>query len=174
MTDPVPLSKHDDAPRWLLLLIVLVLLLLVGAGFLWIDSRADMDHLVGRPAALGHQGPVTDIGQILNEGVPANLIGREVALDVRVHEVIGGYTFWVGSPAAGRVPVVLFGELTERQPPSEADLMKGQPVRLFGIIRRMRQFTAFGIDPMITEKQLREVRRRPVFISAWRVMVVPE
>ena len=173
--DPAPLSKRQDAPRWLLLLIVLVLLLGVGGGFLWIQSRTGMNHLVNQPATLGNQGPITAVDQILNESVPANLIGREVALeDAHVQQLVGEYTFWIGPTATRRIPVVLFGELTGRQPPSAANLVEGQRVRAFGIVRSMRELTAFGTDPLLGPQELARIRQWPVFISARRVVVSPE
>ena len=175
VTDPAPLPTRQDAPRWLLLLIVVALLLAVGAGFVWIQSRPTMNHLVNQPATLGNQGPITGVDQILNEGVPANLVGREVVLeDVRVQQVVGEYTFWIGPSATRRIPVVLFGELTRRQPPSAANLTEGQQVRAFGVVRSMRDLAAFGTDPMVGPQELKRIHRRPVFVSVSRIMVSPE
>lgn len=171
MNTPPHLPRDEDAPRWLLLLTVLVLMLAVGGGFIWIQSRAAVDHLVGQPPALGRQGPITEVDQILDAHTSANLIGREVTLDTaRVQQVIGDYSFWIGTSANRRVPVVLFGELTNRQSPGETDVLAGQRVRIFGIVRSMREFTAFGTDPLLSEQQLQDIQRQPVFISARRVV----
>lgn len=171
MSEPAPLLRHEDAPRWLLLLVVLALVLTVTLGFRWIHAQPDIDHLIGKPPVLGYQGPIATVDQILDERTPANLVGREVALPrVQVQQAEGDYSFWIGPSEERRIPVLLFGELTERQASARVDVSAGQQVQVFGIVRDMREFTAFDIDPLLTEEQLEAIRRQPVFISARRVM----
>jgi hypothetical protein len=175
MSYPAPLAKYEDAPRWALLLTVLALIAAVVGGFRWLNARTGLDHVVGQPATLGEQGPLASIDPILDERTPANLIGRSVALEgAALQEVAGDYTFWVGPSAQRRVPVLLWGELTARQPEKEARLRPGRRVRVFGIVRDMREFTAFGTDPLLSAEQLSEIEQHAVFISARRVLPLPE
>jgi hypothetical protein len=115
---------------------------------------------------------VTELKQLLEAPSEEALVGRQVVLEeVPVHEVVGDYTFWVGTDAQARVPVVLLGELTQRQPDPQVQVRQGQRLRIFGFVRRMRDAGALeDADVWLSPRELEALRQERFFISALRVV----
>ncbi len=186
----MPRAQHP--PRWALTLFALILM--VGAVVLlhWLNVRDAGDRVAGTPAQFSkppeqeaaappqpRQEPivmvaptlVTELHLILEAPEQARLVGSEVVLEsVPVQEVVGDYTFWIGQDADARVPVVLFGELTGRQPEQQVQVRQGERVRLFGVVRKLRDVDAIERAGFLSPGEREALRRSEIFISAWRVV----
>lgn len=81
---------------------------------------------------------VTDIGALLDAENPTALVGREVRLeDVRVLEMVGDATFWVGRGADDRMFVILDEQIPSPPPDVEGrvNVNAGQTVDIVGSVR---------------------------------------
>lgn len=116
------------------------------------------------------QRPVAELKLLLETPVE-ELVGRQVVLeDVPVQQVVGDFTFWVGLDAQSRVPVVLRGELMQRQPESRVQVREGGRVRVFGVVRELRDVEAIDSPGYLSAREREDLRRAGLFISAQRVV----
>ena len=139
------------------------------AGFaLWYRERP----AGARGPASFDSGPatITSLDAITSERVTGNLLDRQVRLDsASVVAVSGDYLFWVADADGARVPVVLFGELTGRQPDEAVQVAPGQDLRILGVVRPLADVRAATREAWLSEDDLRALRARGLFISAMRV-----
>ena len=192
----IPVKKTSGVPWWLWLIAALLLLGLVW----WLlagrndDARADRETTA--PAAVASdpavaatgldgaapiagtnvsaavaQGPITELAVILDAQDRRSLIGREFQLSgVRVLDVVGDRTFWVGEGANRRV----FAALKEVPPPgwptdADIDINPQQTISFRGVVRdasdgelagRPLQDMPAGTD-IVLHAQTAEILARP-------------
>ncbi len=97
----------------------------------------------------------------------------QVALrNAPVLSVVGDYTFWIGTSADRRVPAVLKGELTGRQPERRVQVRAGQVVPIFGIVRLLGGAGEIDESWAIDAGERRALEASPIFFSADRVVIV--
>lgn len=117
------------------------------------------------------QRPVADLKLLLETPDKKGLVGLQVVLeDAPVQAVVGNYTFWVGPDARSRVPVVLIGELMQRQPEARVRVREGERVRVFGVVRELRDVDVIEPTGFLSAKEREELERVGIFISAQRVV----
>lgn len=127
---------------------------------------------MGDPGIFEHGQAITSVKRIVREPAKANLMARDVVLDeVRVVQVLGNYTFLVGSEE-NSVPVILRGELTERQPEIATEIREGQVVRVYGIARLLRSIREIADLTMLTMEEARTLADHEVYVSGERVVVL--
>lgn len=146
----IPVRKTSRIPWWVWLVSALIL---VGVLF-WLVADNDRDDLVAIvPATVvstATVAPVTDLATVIAAPDLRVLVGRSVQLDsVRVDEVVGDRTFWVGPDANHRALVVLNEQPTPGQPGVEGryDVTAGQVVDVNGTMRDVND-AAFGGQPI--------------------------
>jgi hypothetical protein len=190
MSQRINLAPRDDQPpRWALALFALVLMAGVAALFRWLERTDKEGQVAGVPAQLmrppeevapprevetpprEEELPLeVDLELILTTPDKERLVGRQVAMeDAPVQDVVGDYTFWVGPSEQKRVPVVLLGELMDRQPERRVEVREGQRVRVFGVVRRMRDVEWIEHDRLLSPQDREALRQSEIFISALRV-----
>lgn len=115
--------------------------------------------------------PITSLEPLLDDPVARGLVGSDVALDrVPVQSVVGDHLFWVGTSRDRRVPVLLLGERTGRQPESQVEVAAGQALMIFGIVRATSPEALFEGAALLSEQQRRELLASDIYISALRVL----
>jgi hypothetical protein len=91
---------------------------------------------------------ITDIGALLDAEDPTALVGREVRLeDVRVLEMVGDATFWVGRGANDRMFVILDEQIPSPPPDVEGrvNVNAGQTVDIMGAVRASGDLPGGGV-----------------------------
>lgn len=167
---PPPLPRELDASRPLIVLLIVSMLLVVGVAYYAIEQSGLAGNVMGQPMSFGDDEPVMDLDEILQEHEKRNLLGRDVALwRVPVERVVGNYTFWVGSDATRRVPVVLLGELTSRQQEAETAVQPGDTLAVFGTIRAVREVRHLDEAWAMDEEEWERVQQAVIYVSAIRV-----
>jgi hypothetical protein len=139
------------------------------AGFaFWYQERPQ--GLRGPASFDSGPATITSLGEITSEHVAGNLLDRQVRLDrASVVAVSGDFLFWVADAGGARVPVVLFGELTGRQPDEAVQVAPGQELRIIGVVRPLADVGAVTREAWLSERDLDALRGRELFISAVRV-----
>lgn len=164
------LGREQDAPRWLIVAMICGMLLLVAGGFHWAQQAEFGKHVIGRAPSVAVSGSINTLDEIQGERVPHNLIGRDVALwAVPVTHVPGDYIFWIGHPSDRRVPVVLLGESTTRQPETGTEVRVGDTLAIFGTVRASRELRLLEEDWAMSRAEWDELEREQIYISALRV-----
>lgn len=126
-----------------------------------------------RPAPEKELPQVLDLNLLLTAPDKSRLVGRQVVLeDAPVQSLVGNFTFWVGPDARNRVPVVLLGELMMRQPESRVQVEVGQRVRVFGVVRELRDVDALEEARFLSPQERESLRQAGIFISAQRVVTL--
>jgi hypothetical protein len=172
--------RTDQPPRWALVLFALVLFAGVAVLFRWLAQKDTEGKIVGKPAQFMRprkkELPLeVDLVQILTTPDKARLVGRQVALEnAPVQSVVGDFTFWVGPDARRRVPVVLLGELMERQPETRVEVRQGQRVHVFGVVRRLRDVALLEEERFLSPQEREALRQSDIFISASRVVTLEQ
>ncbi|HSP78982.1 MAG TPA: hypothetical protein VLQ93_10660, partial [Myxococcaceae bacterium] len=116
---------------------------------------------------------VVDLELLLTTPDKEKLVGRQVELeDAPVQSVVGDFTFWVGPDAERRVPVVLLGELMGRQPETRVEVRAQQRVRVFGVVRGLRDVESFDADRLLSPREREALQQSDIFISASRVVTL--
>ncbi len=114
----------------------------------------------------------TRIGRTLHEGARVDVAGRQVTIrGAGVQGVVGDYTFWIGRDEDNRIPVVLVGEMTGRQPHGETVVRNGDVVTIFGMIRATERGRVFDQDPLLDDEQRSELAATDIYIAASQVLV---
>lgn len=141
--------ERKGVPWWAWLLLAILAVVLVWWAIAAL-SGDDVDDEVLTPAGdaavvdtapVGPATPgeaVTDIGALLDAENPTALVGREVRLeDVRVLEMVGDATFWVGRGADDRMFVILDEQIPSPPPDVEGrvNVNAGQTVDIVGSVR---------------------------------------
>ncbi len=160
----IPIERKSGIPWWAWL----ILAVLVAALLIWMfsgdDDRdrtttdlnpvavapVDDRALTATPIDQAATGPITDLAMITGATGLTAMIGRPVQLgNVRVQEVVGDRTFWVGPSADQRALVVLNEEATPGQPGVEGryDVTVGQVINVNGMIRNIDD-AAFASNPI--------------------------
>lgn len=160
----IPIERKSGIPWW----VWLILAVLVIAFFIWMftgDDDADRVATDLNPVEVvpvvpvtdatmaapnDPAGPITDLTMITGATGLTSMVGRQVQLgNVRVQEVVGDRTFWVGSSADQRALVVLNEVATPGQPGVEGryDVTAGQVVNVNGTIRNIND-PAFASNPI--------------------------
>lgn len=145
--------QRKGAPWWVwLLLAILAILLLWWAVQAFTGDDAEVEPPVagavvedappvspdGTAGEAAGQDAITDIGALLDAENPTALVGREVRLeDVRVLEMVGDATFWIGRGAGDRMFVILDEQIPSPPPGVEGrvNVNAGQTVDLVGAVR---------------------------------------
>lgn len=179
--------REQQPPRWALVLLALALIAGVSVLFRWLEGQDTGNRVAGVPAKFDRepsggrarqpetrqpetQRPVADLKLLLETPVE-ELVGRQVVLeDVPVHQVVGDTTFWIGPDARSRVPVVLLGELMQRQPELRVQVREGHRVRVFGVVRELRDVEVIDSPGFLSAQEREELRQAGLFISAQRVV----
>jgi hypothetical protein len=132
--------------RFVLLLVVAGLVAVAGAMLAWARSKDPSGRIIGTPASLSSGGgPITSVATLLDEPAKGNLVGRGVQLShAAVQQVVGDHVFLIGPTADRTVPVVLLGELAERQPEGMVQIREGQRVWILGEVWRTPERGALG------------------------------
>lgn len=116
---------------------------------------APLDPVAGNTSAMTAEGtanatgPITDIATFANTGDLTGLVGREVQLsNVRVQEVVGDRSFWVG-PSADQRAFVVLNEVPTPGTPTEGryDVTAGQTINVNGQVRNVTDPT-FAANPI--------------------------
>lgn len=171
-SDELLQERENDPRRWILVVIAVFVTAAVLALFKLFEISDEGNRVAGNPTNISKTGAISKLAHIVNEPAKANLVGREVALDAApVESVVGDYTFWIGNDASGRMPVVLLGELTERQKESATEVAKRQNVRVFGVVRELNEVSAIDVPGYIDEKEKLALKQARYYISALRVDV---
>jgi len=95
-------------------------------------------------------GPITDLAMVTGGANLTSMVGRDVQLsNVRVQEVVGDRTFWVGPDSNQRALVVLNETPTPSTPGTEGryDVTAGQTINVNGSVRNTND-PAFGSNPI--------------------------
>lgn len=140
--------QRKGAPWWVwLLLAVLAIALIWWAIESFGDDDAEPPPATTDTVAVETPAPeaeepqgeaITDLGALLDAGDPTALVGREVRLeDVRVLEMVGDATFWVGRDADNRAFVILDEQIPSPPPDVEGrvNVNTGQTVDIVGAVR---------------------------------------
>ncbi len=165
----IPIERKSGMPAWLWL----ILGALVVAFLIWMFSGDDNDREIvatdvapvavapltdaapmaapmAGPTDAAATGPITDLAMITGASSLMPMVGREVQLtNVRVQEVVGDRTFWVGTNADQRALIVLNEEPTPGQPGVEGryDVTAGQVINVNGMVRNIDD-AAFVSNPI--------------------------
>lgn len=165
----IPIERKSGIPWWAWL----ILAALVVALLIWMfngDDDADkvatdltpaevvpvvvapVDDaaMMAAPNDQAGTGPITELAMITGASGLTSMVGRQVQLgNVRVQEVVGDRTFWVGPSADQRALVVLNEEPTPNQPGVEGryDVTTGQVINVNGTIRNTND-PAFASKPI--------------------------
>ena len=166
------LRRQGEAPGWAWPLLALVLLALLGL-FLWnlawqLPATRPLITGVGQPALAGAIAIGDD-----DLGRPdrlAALVGKAVQLDgVRVRDVVGDETFWVG-PSAGQRLFVVFDESGIRD--EAVKVTAGQTVTIVGELRELpspeEARLRWGLTPAVGEA----LRGQQVYLYTRLVTIV--
>lgn len=168
-----PATEKPGPPGWLLAIIALGLLGGAVASMLWAQSLSSTRTVVGSPGMFPHAGPITSVSEIAGESAKANLLASDVILaDIEIDQVIGERVFLI-SEHGQTVPVVLFGELTGRQPDHAVTLEAGQRIRIYGVIRMLRSIEEIADEEALAAGDVQTLRGHEVYISALRVVPLP-
>ena len=120
-----------------------------------------------------HQDPITSVREIADERVKATLLAEDVILaDIEIDKVIGERVFLI-SEDGQTVPVVLFGELTDRQHDRAVTLEAGQRIRIYGVIRMLRSIGEIVDQEALAANDAQKLRDHETYISAFRVVPLP-
>lgn len=164
----IPVERKSGIPWW-----VWLLLALLAFGLLiWLFNRDDENEVAVAdttpavvtpaetpgaiaPAADANMaagtatGPITDIAMLVGATNLASMVGRPVQLtNVRVQDVVGDRTFWVGPDANQRAFVVLNEQPTPGQPPEgRYNVEPSQVIGINGVVRNVTD-PAFGGTPI--------------------------
>lgn len=113
---------------------------------------------------------ITSLDQLAGIDDHDALIARDVVLDrVRVVRVLGDHVFLVGDGRT-RLPVMLFGELTQRQPESAVEIEVGDEVRIYGVLRRLRSLGELEDPARLSADEIAALSRHEVYLSGMRVV----
>ena len=161
------IAARERDPSRAILLLISVILIAAAAGLLMMAGRLDWERsLIGKPASFSlppkeepavesraedsSGGLITNMAVFASASDPETLQGRQVTLrNVPVLVVPGDYTFWVGPDRKSGMPVLLLGEETARQRDTHVEILPGQRVDIFGIVRRMGGARAILNDPLL-------------------------
>lgn len=114
----------------------------------------------------------TRIGRALDERARVDFAGRQVTIrGAGVQSVVGDYTFWIGRDENNRIPVVLVGEMTGRQPHGETIVRNGNVVTIFGVVRATGQGRVFEQDSLLDDEQRSQLAATDTYIAASQVLV---
>lgn len=139
----------------------------------WAQTLSSTRGVMGKPGMFPHQGPITSVREIADEGVKANLLAEDVVLaDVEIDQVIGERVFLISEDGQS-VPVVLFGELTDRQQDHAVTLEAGQRIRIYGVIRMLRSLEEIMDAEALAADEAQKLRDHAIYISAMRVVPLP-
>lgn len=160
----IPIERKSGTPWWLWLIVAAAVLALL--IYMFSGDEAERDPVVepvtaaapvdGQAASAMNNsatgaaaGAVTDLALITGATGLTSMIGREVQLNnVRVQEVVGDRTFWVGPDTNQRALVVLNEERTPGQATEgRYDVTPGQIINVNGTIRNTSD-AAFGSNPI--------------------------
>jgi hypothetical protein len=178
--------ERKGPPWWLWVLLALLAVALVWwaiAAFGDEDGEAPATEAaaVGAPAATApasaatDERALTDIATVLDADDPSALVGREVDLrGVRVLEMVGDATFWVGRGPDQRIFVILDEQIPSPPPEVEGrvNVNAGQMVDIKGVMRRggdlpggdvldQRDRDALGDGPVYIWARNADVASRP-------------
>ncbi len=139
----------------------------------WAQTLNSSREVIGRPGMFPHQGPITSVREIIDERVKANLLTEDVVLaDVEIDQVIGERVFLISEDGQS-VPVVLFGELTDRQHDRAVTLEAGQRIRVYGVIRLLRSIEEITDEEALAADDAQKLQDHAIYISAMRVVPLP-
>lgn len=139
----------------------------------WAQTLSSTSEVMGRPGMFPHQGLITSVSEIGRENVKANLLAEDVVLaDVEIDQVIGERVFLISEDGQS-VPVVLFGELTDRQHDRAVTLEAGQRIRIYGVIRMLRSLEEIVDEEGLAADDAQKLRDHAIYISAFRVVPLP-
>jgi len=187
-----PNERERDPNRAWLVVMATLLIAAAAALLLFAEHLDPSKGIIGRPASFSPaehrpasgqpqssavQIPtlITKLDVFWNTPDQLSLRGVQVALrNAPVIRVVGDYTFWIGTSADHRVPAVLKGELTGRQPERRVQVRAGQVVRIFGIVRLLGGAQEIDEAWAIDAQERRALDASPIFISADRVVIVSE
>lgn len=172
-----PPNDKPGPPAWQLAIIGLFLLGGAVALMYWSQTLSSSREVMGKPGMFPHQGPITSVSEITDESVKANLLTQDVVLaDVEIDQVIGERVFLIseaGQRDGQSVPVVLFGELTNRQQDRAVTLEAGQRIRVYGVIRMLRSIEEITDEEALAADEAQKLRDHAIYISAMRVVPLP-
>jgi len=139
----------------------------------WAQNLSRTRWVMGSPGMFPHQGPITSVREIAGERAKANLLAKDVILaDVEIDQLVGERIFLI-SEHGQTVPVVLFGELTARQHDRAVTLEAGQRVRIYGVIRALRDIGEIVDGKALAPDDAQRLRDHEIYISAFRVAPLP-
>jgi hypothetical protein len=168
-----PPTDKPGPPAWQLAIIGLLLLGGAVALMQWAQTLSSTRVVMGRPGMFPHHGAITSVREIADENVKANLLAEDVVLaDVEIDQVIGERVFLI-SEDGQTVPVVLFGELTDRQHDLAVTLEAGQRIRIYGVIRMLRGIEEIADEEALATDDAQKLRDHAIYISAIRVVPLP-
>lgn len=125
-----------------------------------------------------HDVDQSNMPEELPPGLPEELIDEVideiVVVRAPVHEVVGDHLFWIGAGPEQRVPVLLLGERTGRQPEQQIEIEQGQQVEILGIVRTTNPAALFQGSALLSDSERRDLLSSKVYISALRVITLPE
>lgn len=162
---------RSQLPRSVLFFLGLALVFLGGGLFYWVNENSSLERVSGRMASFSRPGVITSLDQISLETVSGNLVGTSVLMrEANVTEVYGDYVFIV-SNGSTRVPVVLLGELTNRQNESQVIVREDQSVRITGTLYHLKDVSAVINEDYIDQGEFEELSKFQVFILAQRILI---
>ena len=168
-----PPTDKPGPPAWQLAIIGLLLLGGAVALMQWAQTLSSTREVIGTPGMFPYQGPITSVREIADESVKANLLAEDVILaDVEIDQVIGERVFLIAEDGQS-VPVVLFGELTDRQHDRAVTLEAGQRIRIYGVIRVLRSIEEIMDVEALAADDAQTLRNHAIYISAFRVVPLP-
>ena len=166
-------TEKSGPPAWQLAIIAFLLLGGAVALMQWAQTLSSERMVIGSPGMFPYQGPITSVREIAGESAKANLLAKDVVLaDVKIDEVIGERVFLI-SEQGQNVPVVMFGELTDRQHDRAVALEAGQRIRIYGVIRMLRSIEEIVDEAALAADDAQKLRDHETYISAFRVVPLP-
>lgn len=123
------------------------------------------------PVSMADAEELKRIDRVVDEGGTVTLTGRQVTIrGAGVQSVVGNYTFWIGPDEVSRIPVVLVGEMTDRQPEVATIVRNGDSVTVFGVIRNTGPGHLFERDPLVDGEERSELSATDTYIAATQVL----
>ncbi len=168
-------ERELDWPPIILLIIAALIMLTAYGLYHVMDSRAEMAPYVNSISNINQPALIRSSDALVNLLDSPQIDGSTVLLNpVRVDSLVGDYMFMIDLGQNKKLPVVLLGEITDRQPENKVEVKAGGMVRIFGFILPLDDIRLLTRPGFFSEADQRMLRTQSHYISAVRVVVLDQ
>jgi len=166
-------GENKDWPRSVLIILGSTLIFAAFGLYHWVGHQPSVKQLFNKVTNMSQAGLITSAKTLYERDKDLNIDGATVLLQsVRVNEVLGNFVFTVDLGEQESMPVVLLGEITERQAEDKVQIEVNQNARIYGILLPLKGISTIAQEAFMNESEKVKLKSYDHYISALRVEVL--